>query len=142
MEPDISAFIQKRQVWANIPVKNVERTRDFYSSLGFKINGEKDNEQLISFFVGKDNFVVHFFKEEIFEQASAGKAADLKKGHEVMFTIGANNREEVDTWAKQVTEAGGTLFSKPAEIGKGNGWYGCGFADPEGHKWNVFYNGK
>lgn len=138
MNPITSTFIQNRQVWANIPVKNVERTRDFYSSLGFKINGEKDNEQLISFFAGKNDFVVHFFKEEIFEQASAGKAADLKKGNEVMFTIGAKSREEVDTWAEHVSEAGGTIFSKPAEIG-GNGWYGCGFADPEGHKWNVFY---
>lgn len=137
MNPTTSTFIQNRQVWANIPVKNLERTRDFYSSLGFKINGERDNEQLISFFVGKDDFVVHFFKKEIFEQASAGKAADLKKGNEVMFTIGANSREEVDTWAERVSEAGGTIFSKPAEIGK-DGWYGCGFADPEGHKWNVF----
>lgn len=142
MKPRTSTFIQNRQVWANIPVKNVERTRDFYSSLGFKINGERDNDQLISFSVGKDDFVVHFFKEEIFEQASVGNAADLKKGNEVMFTIGANSREEVDTWVEQVTDAGGTLLSKPDEIEKGNGWYGCGFSDPEGHKWNVFYNGK
>lgn len=96
---------------------------------------------MISFFVGKDDFVVHFFKEKIFEQASAGNAANLKKGNEMMFTIGANGRDEVDNWAERVSEAGGSIYSKPAEIGQ-DGWYGCGFADPDGHKWNVFYNGK
>lgn len=135
-------YIQNRQVWANIPVQDVKRTRDFYSGLGFKVNGDQDNEQLISFFVGKDDFVIHFFRREMFEEASCGNAANTDKGNEIMFTIGANNRKEVDTWAEKVLEAGGTLFSKPAEFGNENGWYGCGFADPEGHKWNVFYNGK
>lgn len=142
MQSTTSTFIQNRQVWANLAVKDVGKTREFYSSLGFKVNGGRESEQLASFLVGEDDFVVHFFREEMFEQSSAGKAANLEQGSEVMFTIGASSRKEVDTWAEQVTEAGCTLFSKPAEIGKENGWYGCGFADPDGHKWNVFYNGK
>ncbi|MCH8495577.1 MAG: VOC family protein [Balneolales bacterium] len=140
MKPTTATSIQNRQVWANIPVNELERTRDFYTDLGFKINGERNNEQLVSFFVGKDDFVVHFFLEEVFEHFSGGKAANREKGNEIMFTIGANSREEVNTWAERVLEAGGTLFAEPADIG--NGWYNCGFADPEGHKWNVFYNGK
>lgn len=141
MQPT-KTFIRNRQVWANLPVKDVERAREFYSSLGFKVNGDRESEQLASFLVGEDDFVVHFFRKEMFEQSSAGNAANLEHGNEVMITIGANSRKEVDTWAKQVTEAGGTLFSKPTEIGTGNGWYGCGFSDLDGHKWNVFYNGK
>ena len=50
------------------------------------------------------------------------------------------NRKELETWANEAKAAGGSLFSKPAKML--NGWYGCGFADPDGHKWNVFYNGK
>jgi len=82
MHTTTASFIQNRQVWANIPVKDVEKTRDFYSNLGFKINGDRNNEQLISFFVGDVDFVVHFFREEMFEQSSGGKAADLKNGKE------------------------------------------------------------
>lgn len=141
MQPT-KTFIQNRQVWANLPVKDVERARKFYSSLGFKVNGGRESDQLASFLVGEDGFVVHFFREEIFEQSSDGKVPNLEQSNEVMFTIGANSRKEVDTCAEQVTEAGGTLLSTPAEIGTGNGWYGCGFADPDGHKWKVFYNGK
>ncbi len=142
MQSTTSTFIQNRQVWANLSVKDVEKARKFYSGLGFKVNGGRESEQLASFLVDEDDFVVHFFREEQFELSTVGKAANLEKGNEVMFTIGANSRKEVDTWAEQVTEAGGTLFSKPAEIETSNGWYGCGFSDPDGHKWNVFYNGK
>jgi len=134
------SFIQNRQVWANLPVADVERTRKFYDSLGFKLNGDPKNGQLVSFFAGRDDLIMHFFRVDMFEAASEGKAADLSKGSEIMYTIGANSREEVDTWAEQVIDAGGSVFSQPAEMR--NNWYGCGFADPDGHKWNVFYNGK
>jgi uncharacterized protein len=133
-------FIRNRQVWANLPVADVERTRKFYDRLGFKLNGDPRNGQLVSFFAGRDDLIMHFFRKDMFEEASEGNAADLTKGSEIMYTIGANSREEVDTWAEQVKEASGSVFSEPAEMH--NNWYGCGFADPDGHKWNVFYNGK
>ena len=71
-----------------------------------------------------------------------GEIANLENGNEVMFTLSADSREEVDEWAKEVKKAGGTVFSKPQKIQGNKDWYGCGFADPDGHKWNVFYNGK
>ena len=133
-------FIRNRMVWANLPVADVGRTRKFYESLGFKLNGAHKNGHLVSFFAGRDDFIMHFFREDMFEEASEGNAADLSRGSEIMYTIGANSRREVDTWAEQVIDAGGSMFAEPAEMQ--NGWYGCGFADPDGHKWNVFYNGK
>jgi predicted lactoylglutathione lyase len=36
-----------------------------------------------------------------------------------------------------VQQAGGTIVSKPESFGKG--YYGFVFADPDGHKYNVFY---
>ncbi|MEX1122818.1 MAG: VOC family protein [Balneolales bacterium] len=134
------SFIQNRQVWANLPVKDVERTSQFYTEMGFKLNGDPKNGQLVSFFAGRDDFIIHFFRADMFKESSKGDAADLSKGNEIMVTIGANSREEVHAWAEQVKQAGGSIFDEPAVIQ--NNWYGCGFADPDGHKWNVFYNGK
>jgi predicted lactoylglutathione lyase len=35
----------------------------------------------------------------------------------------------------KAVRVGGSVFSKPIEQG---GWmYGCGFSDPDGHRWNV-----
>ncbi len=134
-------IMKTKQVWANLSVEDIEKTHKFYKKLGFEPNGEfsKDND-LVSFLVGKDDFVVHFFKKESLKPAMGGEIVDLEEGNEIMFTLSADSVEEVDEWAKEVKRAGGTVFSEPQTIrGK---WYGCGFADLDGHKWNVFYNGK
>lgn len=134
--------MKTKKVWANLPAKDVEQIRDFYKTLGFRVNGDGGElNKLASFLVGDDDFVVHFFAEERFKESATGEIADLTQGSEVMFTLSADSREEVDEWAEEVKKAGGTIFSKPQTI-INDKWYGCGFADPEGHKWNVFYNGK
>ena len=130
------------KIWANLSVKDVEKTHEFYQALGFKPNGEfaKENE-LASFLVGEDDFVVHFFSRDSaqFKTSIGGEIADLRQGNEIMFTLSADSKEEVDQWAEEVRKAGGTLFSEPQSVFQ-ESWYGCGFADPDGHKWNVFYN--
>lgn len=135
--------METKQIWANLSVKDLERTHEFYTKLGFKPNGKFSKENgLTSFLVGQDEFVVHFFSEKSLKPALGGEIADLENGNEVMFTLSADSREEVDKWAEAVKKAGGDLFSKPQKIQGNKSWYGCGFADPDGHKWNVFYNGK
>lgn len=134
--------MKTKKVWANLSVKNVKKTHEFYKALGFRTNGQFPNEyELASFFVGEDDFVVHFFSRDSnqFKTSIGGEIADLSLGNEVMFTLSADSKEEVDQWAEEVQKAGGTLFSQPQKIFQ-EGWYGCGFTDPDGHKWNVFYN--
>lgn len=135
--------MKTKQIWANLSVKDVEQTRAFYKALGFKINGPHNTKELASFLVGEDDFVVHFFAEEILKSPTRGmngEIADLKQGNEVIFTLSAESKEEVDEWAKEVEKAGGTVFIEPQTIMVK--YYNCGFADLDGHKWNVFYNGE
>ncbi|NGP87107.1 VOC family protein [Fodinibius halophilus] len=135
--------METKQIWANLSVKDLERTHEFYTKLGFKPNGEFSKENgLVSFLVGQDEFVVHFFLEKNLKPSMGGEIADLDQGNEIMFTLSADSREEVDEWAEIVKKAGSDLFSKPQTIQGNKNWYGCSFADPDGHKWNVFYNGK
>lgn len=131
--------METKKIWANLWVEDVETTHEFYKALGFRPNGEFPNEyKLASFLVGDDDFVVHFFsRDSPLKTSLGGEIADLSQGNEVMFTLSAESREEVDEWADAVLAAGGTIFSKPQRIQED--WYGCGFADPDGHKWNVFY---
>lgn len=46
-------------IWANFGVKDLERTTQFYTYLGFKSNGKTGD--LTSFFFGENNFIFHFF---------------------------------------------------------------------------------
>jgi len=126
--------MKTKKIWANFGVQDLARTTKFYKQLGFKQNGE--SEQLTSFFFGDESFIIHFFLKDVLEPAMKGPIVDKKAGNEIIFTLSADTREEVDSWEKEVQQAGGTIVSKPEAYGKG--YYGFVFADPDGHRFNVF----
>ena len=127
--------MKPKKIWANLTVDNLDRTTKFYTELGFKSNGV--NKELTSFFFGEDNFVIHFFLKDVLKLNVEGEIADLKHGNEIVFTLSADTKEEVDQWEKEVRNAGGTIVSAAEEFGPG--YYGFLFTDPDGHKFNVFY---
>ncbi|WP_207532989.1 VOC family protein [Desertivirga arenae] len=127
--------MKPKKIWANLTVKDLDRTTGFYTKLGFKSNGA--SKKLTSFFFGEDAFIIHFFLEEILKSNVKGEVADLKYGNEIIFTLSADSKEEVDEWEREVKDAGGTIISEPEEFGPG--YYGFVFTDPDGHKFNVFY---
>lgn len=126
--------IMKVQIWANLGVENVERTKAFYTQLGIQKNAGHESDELASFIFGDEGFVIHFFKDDSLKTAMKGELADLSKGSEVIFTISAETEAEVDEWAAKVKEAGGNVFDPPKAF---QGMYGCAFADLDGHKFNI-----
>jgi len=123
-----------KKIWANFGVTDLERTTKFYKQLGFKHNGA--SEQLTSFFFGQEKFIIHFFLKDVLEPAMKGAIISQSAGNEIIFTLSADTREEVDKWEIEIREAGGTIVSKPEEFG--DNYYGFVFADPDGHRFNVF----
>lgn len=126
-----------KKIWANLAVSDLERTAKFYTELGFKPNGIGNSKELTSFLFGDDDFVIHFFLKDVLKANMNIEIADSQKVTEVMYTLSAETKEDVDKWEKEVERAGGTVVSKPEEFGKG--YYGFVFADPDGHKFNVFH---
>ena len=59
-----------------------------------------------------------------------------KNANEILFSLSANSKEEVEQWVEKVRSANGTLFSEPQNFEQG---YTFGFADPDNHKFNVLY---
>lgn len=77
------------------------------------------------------------FAQDAFAGFTNNALSDTAKGTEVLFSLGAESRDQVDDIAKRATAAGGTVFAQPRES---NGFmYGCGFCDPDGHRWNVLF---
>lgn len=127
--------MKTKKIWANFSVRDIERTTQFYKQLGFKQNGATD--QLTSFFFGEENFIIHFFLKDVLEPGMKGPITDTTAGNEIIFTLSADTKEEVNNWEKEVRQAGGTIVSEPEAFGEG--YYGFVFADPDGHKFNVFH---
>jgi predicted lactoylglutathione lyase len=130
-----TTIMNPKKIWCNLAVADLERTTKFYTALGFKSNGS--SKELTSFFVSEQDFIMHFFLKEIIEGNLNMEMADAQKASEVVFTLSSQTIEEADSWAKEVERAGGQIVSKPEHFG--DGYYGFVFADPDGHKFNVFY---
>lgn len=130
--------MKTKQIWFNLPVKNVDLSKAFYEKIGFDLNQSFDHSQnACSFFIGEQKIVMMLFQEETFKGFVKSGIADLHNGNEVLFSISADNRQEVDEMARLVEEAGGIVFDPPKEI---QAWmYGCGFQDIDGHKWNILF---
>lgn len=125
-----------KMIWANLAVTDLDRTTKFYTEVGFKAN-KRFNTDLTSFFFGDDNFVIHFFLKDVLQANTKMELSDPQQVNEIIFTLSAETKEQVDSWAKEVKKAGGKVISEPEEFGEG--YYGFNFADPDGHKFNVFY---
>jgi predicted lactoylglutathione lyase len=128
--------MKTKQIWANLAVADLERTTKFYEELGFKSNNSVKSDELISFSFGENSFIINFFLKDILEANTKIKFSDLKTGNEIIFSLSAGSKEEVDEWVTAVEKANGSILTKPYEIGNG---YTFGFSDPDGHKFNVLY---
>lgn len=128
-----------KQIWGNLPVNDINQTIDFYNKLGFKVDENHfDGNHIASIAVGESKFVICFFPKAPFKVAINGEVADTAQGNEVIFTLSAESQAEVDEWAAKVKGIGGKVFAEPKAF---QGMYGCGFADPDGHKFNVLFMG-
>ncbi|TRX38691.1 extradiol dioxygenase [Flavobacterium sp. ZT3R18] len=126
-----------KKIWLNLPVKNVEKSKIFFTEIGFSFNEAHDTESMACMLVGENNFAVMLFEETQLESCIQNKITDTTLSSEMLISIDAQSIEEVDEFAIKVQNAGGNVFAKPAE---NQGWmYGCGFADLDGHRWNVLY---
>ena len=79
---------------------------------------------------------MHFFLQDKLKANVEIEISDAHLANEVVFTLSAESKDEVNNWEKEVQTAGGKIVSKPKEFG--DGYYGLVFADPDGHKFNVF----
>ncbi len=126
-----------KQIWLNLPVKNIEKSKQFFLKLGFSFNEEYSNEHSSCMLVGDKSFVVMLFEESLFGTIIQNKITDTQTHSEMLISIDAESRNEVEQLAQKVEEAGGVVFAKPAE---NQAWmYGCGFLDLDGHRWNVLF---
>lgn len=126
-----------KDIWINLPVKDIQRSKEFYTAIGFKSNEKHNSPDSLSFLIGDKNIVLMLFPEKVFQSFTINPVSDAVKGTEVLLSLGASSREEVDELQRNAEASGGTVFSPAAEV---MGWmYGCGVADPDGHRWNALY---
>ena len=127
-----------KEIWINLPVKDVSKSKEFYKAIGFVQNTTHGNtNESACFLIGEKNMVLMLFQEDAFKNFTKNELTDTSQSSEVLISFDAETKVEVDEMANKVETAGGHIFGKPEEI---QGWmYGCGFTDIDGHRWNMLH---
>ncbi len=130
-------MIMTKELWVNLPVKDVKKSKEFFTRIGFTPEETHETADMTCVKVGEKNIAVLLFAEETIKGFMKNEISDTQAGSEMMVSFDAESREEVDETAQKVKDAGGNVFSEPAEI---QGWmYGFAFADLDGHRWNQIF---
>ena len=123
------------QIYVNLPVKDLQRTVEFFTLLGFRFNPQFTNENATCMIVG-ENIYVMLLVEHFFKTFTHKAISDAHQSTEVLLCISCDSREQVDELVKKALAAGGTA-PRPAQD---HGFmYGHGFEDLDGHIWELVY---
>lgn len=118
-------------MWFNLNVKDLDRSEQFFKTLGFEINKNPDMlDKMVGISIGQT--IVILIENNHFESVST-QEVDAHP-NEVMISLGVKENKEVDELVEKVESAGGTIIDPP---GVKQGYYGAMFADPDGHKFNF-----
>lgn len=124
-----------RKIFVNLPVKDLQKSIDFFTQVGFTFNPQFTDETATCMVLSEHNFVM-LLTHEKFKGFAPNPISDARKVTEVLIAIDCPNRQEVDATVARAVAAGGTTYNKPQDHGF---MYGHGFQDLDGHIWEVFY---
>jgi predicted lactoylglutathione lyase len=124
-----------RQIFVNLPIKDMARSQAFFKSLDLTFNPQFTNEQGACLEVGENIFAM-LLVEPFFQGFTKLPISDAKKATEVLIALSVDSRAQVDEVVGKAVAAGATTPNAPMDHGF---MYQHGFADLDGHQWEVFW---
>jgi predicted lactoylglutathione lyase len=122
-------------VYINLPIKDVQKTRKFWSNLGFSFNAQFSGDKAICLVLNENTTYAMLISEEMFKEYTNKRIADGSTT-QVLIAIQVNIWEEVDNIIKLAIENGGKKYKDPVDMG----WmYYDAFEDIDGHQWEVVF---
>jgi uncharacterized protein len=126
------------KIFVNLAAKDLNKTLEFFTKLGFKFNPQFTDENATCMIVGEDIFVM-LLVEKFFKTFTKKEICDTSKNTEVIVALSVEDREKVDQMINKAIEAGGRESREPQD----HGWmYGRSFEDINGHIWEIIYMDK
>ena len=123
------------QIFVNLPVKDLARTKEFFTKMGFTFNAQFTDENATCMIISENIFAM-LLVEKFFKTFISKEICNTSKDAEAIIALSVESREKVDQLMKKALDAGGSEPRKTQD----HGWmYGRNFQDPDGHLWEVFW---
>ena len=123
------------QIYVNLPVKDLQKSIEFFTKLGFTFNPQFTNEDATCMIIGENIFVM-LLVEKFFQTFTKKTICDATKSTEVLVCLSRESRAAVDEMVKNAVAAGGTI---PRPVQDHSFGYGHAFEDVDGHIWELAY---
>jgi len=123
------------QIFVNLPVKDLQKSIQFFTKLGYTFDPQFTDENATCMVVGENIFVM-LLVERFFKTFTPKAVCDATKSTEVLVALSAESRAKVDEIVAKAVAAGGTTPVEPKDHGF---MYQHGYQDLDGHLWELFY---
>ena len=124
-----------QKLFVNLPVKDLDRSVEFFTKLGFSFDPRFTDEQAACMIVGDEAFVM-LLVENRFKDFTTKPISDAAAQTETILAVSAESREQVDELVDKALEAGAGPANDPVDQGF---MYGRSFQDPDGHLWEAIW---
>lgn len=123
------------QTFINLPVKDLAKTTEFFTKLGFSFDPQSSSEATARLIISDDTSVL-LHVEPAFRDYAQVDVTDTTTSREVIVGLSAESREQVDELADRALAAGGTSMGPGQDQGF---MYMRGFRDLDGHQWSFLF---
>ena len=124
-----------KKIFINLPVKDLKKSVEFFTKLGFSFNAQFTDETSTCMIVSEDIFVM-LLTHAKFKTFTPKAICDPTQSTEVLVCLSCESRAEVDDIVRKALAAGGTTYNEPQDHGF---MYGHGFQDVDGHIWELIF---
>lgn len=124
-----------RQIYVNVAVADLDKSKDFFSALGFTFNPQFTDDKAACMIINSDAYFM-LLSEPFFRGFTKRQPCDTKVATEAMFAISCESKAEVDQMVRKAIDAGGSHAMDPMDHGFMYGW---SFYDLDGHHWEVLW---
>jgi uncharacterized protein len=129
------AHTGSRKLFVNLAVRDVKKSMEFFSRLGFEFNPKFTDEKAACMIVSDEAYCM-LLGEQFFRTFTKREVCDTSKQTEALLALSCTSKAEVDELVKKAIASGG----KHAMDAQDHGFmYGWSFYDPDGHHWEVFW---
>jgi predicted lactoylglutathione lyase len=126
---------QASKTFINLPVKDLKKTMDFFSQVGFEFNLQFTDDNAACMVINEHTFAM-LLVESFFQTFTKKELVDATRSTEVLVALSADSRSQVDEIVNKALAAGGSPANDPQDHGFMYSW---SFQDLNGHIWEVFY---
>jgi predicted lactoylglutathione lyase len=125
-----------KQVIFNLPVRDLEKSKAFFASLGFGFNPNMSNESAAMVVIEEGSIGAMLSTEAFFKSLIDKPVVRAKEANEVIICLMCESRDEVASLVEKAVAAGGRT---PHPLEDHGFMVTQGFEDLDGHLWNLVW---